>query len=80
MPSITVKNIPDDVYARLKTAAQTNRRSINNEIIARIEDSLVSRRVPAHEVIARVRRLHARFGSQSFTTEQLDEARREGRA
>lgn len=33
MPSITIKNIPDDVYDRIKQRASDNRRSINNEII-----------------------------------------------
>ena len=79
MTSITVKNIPDEVYTRLKAAAQTNRRSINKEIIARIEESLVSHRLPAHDVISRTRRLHARFGDRTFSVEQLDDARREGR-
>lgn len=33
MPSITIKNIPDEVYDRIKLRAETNRRSINSEII-----------------------------------------------
>jgi plasmid stability protein len=79
MPSITVKNIPDEVYSRLRAAAETNRRSINMEIIARIEESLISKRLPARNVIARIRQLHARLGDRKFSLEQLEEARREGR-
>jgi len=37
MPSITVKNIPDDLYKRLKLRAAANHRSINSEIIVCIE-------------------------------------------
>lgn len=33
MPSITIKNIPDDVYERIKQRATDRRRSINSEII-----------------------------------------------
>lgn len=33
MPNITIKNIPDEVYDRIKLRAETNRRSINSEII-----------------------------------------------
>jgi len=33
MPSFTIKNIPDDVYDRIKQRAAENRRSINSEII-----------------------------------------------
>lgn len=37
MASITVKNIPDDLYKRLKQRAAANHRSINSEIIVCIE-------------------------------------------
>ena len=33
MPSITVKNVPADLYERLKQSAQANCRSINAEIL-----------------------------------------------
>ena len=47
MASITVKNIPDELYARLKAVAESNRRSINGEIIVCIEqrDPIASRSV-----------------------------------
>lgn len=31
MPAMTIKNIPDDLYSRLKEAAQTHHRSMNSE-------------------------------------------------
>jgi plasmid stability protein len=37
MANITVKNIPDALYNRLKKTAQMRHRSINNEIIRSIE-------------------------------------------
>ncbi|MEA3441264.1 MAG: Arc family DNA-binding protein, partial [Chloroflexota bacterium] len=37
MPTLTVKNIPDDLYAQLKRYAAMNRRSLNSEIIVCIE-------------------------------------------
>lgn len=37
--SITLKNIPDDIYTRLKTSAQANRRSLNSEAIVWLEVS-----------------------------------------
>jgi len=44
MKTITIKNIPDDVYESLKQAAAENRRSINREIIVCIEESVGRRR------------------------------------
>ena len=45
MPTITVKNIPEDLYAELKRAAALNRRSVNSEIIVCIEKAVRSHRV-----------------------------------
>jgi len=79
MATITVKNIPDEVYRRLKAAAESNRRSINGEIISRIEQSLASRRVATDQILARGRRLQESYGERALRIEQLDAARREGR-
>ncbi len=80
MATITVKNIPDDLYQRLKAAAEDNRRSINGEIISRIEQSLKSQRVAADELLVRVRRLQKSYGKRTLRVEDLDAAKREGRA
>ncbi|HNS57464.1 MAG TPA: Arc family DNA-binding protein, partial [Nitrosomonas europaea] len=41
MPTtLTLKNIPDDVYERLKVAAEVHRRSLNSEIIVCLETVL----------------------------------------
>jgi len=37
MPTLTLKNIPPDLHARLKASAERNRRSLNSEILARLE-------------------------------------------
>jgi len=37
MASITVRNIPDDVFERIKTLSMVERRSINNEILVILE-------------------------------------------
>ena len=37
MATLTLKNIPDDLHEVLKTSAQRNRRSLNSEILARLE-------------------------------------------
>lgn len=36
MPNRTLKNVPKDLYARLKASAERNRRSLNSEILARL--------------------------------------------
>jgi len=51
MPTITVKNIPDELYERLKQLAKANRRSINSEIIVCIERSVRSQSLDADEML-----------------------------
>ncbi|MCP4896039.1 MAG: Arc family DNA-binding protein [bacterium] len=77
--NITVKGIPDEVYRRLKAAATANHRSINSEIISRIEEGLMPRKASARKLLERVRRLHESFDGRTFELSDLDAARREGR-
>ena len=37
MLNLTLKNIPKDLHARLKESAERNRRSLNSEILTRLE-------------------------------------------
>ena len=40
MPTVTLKNIPDALHARLKASAEHNRRSLNSEILVRLEQDI----------------------------------------
>lgn len=42
MPSITLKDVPDDLLARLRAAAARERRSLNQEAIVLIEGALAA--------------------------------------
>ena len=57
MATVTVKNIPDELYGRLKAAAEINRRSINSEIIVCIENAVASCRINPDEVLENARKL-----------------------
>jgi hypothetical protein len=80
MTSITVKDIPDDLYAALKAAAVANRRSINREIIHSIELAVRSRPANAETLVDSARRLRARLGPLPVDEAELTAAKREGRA
>ena len=45
MPTLTLKNIPADLHARLKESAAKNRRSLNSEILTRLERDVAVPRV-----------------------------------
>ncbi len=78
MATITVKNIPDDLYELLKAQAKTNRRSINSEIITLIERAVRSYRIDPEEVLARAREIRESI-EYVITDEELDKFINEGR-
>jgi hypothetical protein len=45
MLTLTLKNIPKEVHAYLKSSAEKNRRSLNSEILARLERDVSAPRV-----------------------------------
>jgi antitoxin FitA len=77
--NITLKNIPDDVYARLKHAAENHRRSINSEAIVCLEAALMPNRLQPSERLLRIRTLRAGLDAAGFKTTDIDAFKRAGR-
>ena len=79
MPTITVKNIPADLYEHLKEAAGMNHRSINSEIIVCIERALRSRKVVPETTLARARQLREETRSHPISDMEFTKAKMAGR-
>ena len=79
MVTITLKNIPDDLYDRLKRRAETHRRSINSETIHCLEQVLQPRRPSAEERLQRIRRLRPPLDPRAVTHEDILAAIDDGR-
>lgn len=80
MPTtLTLKNIPDEVYERLRMAAALHRRSLNSEAIVCLETVLTPTRMPPTERLARARRLRADLASMDFPARDIDALKRQGR-
>jgi len=77
--TLTLKNIPDEVYERLKVVAKANRRSLNSEIIMCLEAALVSTRISPKERLERARRLRARLNAEGFQVNDIDTMKKQGR-
>ncbi len=81
MPTtLTLKNIPDEVYARLKLSAEVHRRSLNGEAIVCLEQVLLPSRLSASDRLARARALRQTVATSQFSNADLDQFKREGRA
>ncbi len=80
MPTtLTLKNIPDEVYERLRAAAEAHRRSLNSEAIVCLESVLLPGRMGPGERIARARALRATLPKAKFKARDIDAFKREGR-
>jgi hypothetical protein len=79
VPAITVKNIPPELYERLKRSAQANRRSINSEIIFQIEHALSPHRIEPEVTIARARKLRDKTAEYEIGDEELGQVKKAGR-
>ena len=81
MPAtLTLKNIPDTVYARLKLSAQTHRRSMNSEALVCLEAMLLPAKVAPAERLARARALRGALPQGEFRVRDIDLLKREGRS
>ena len=80
MPTtLTLKNIPDEIYQRLKASAVTHRRSLNSEAIVCLETVLLPGRIDPSERLARARALRAALPESTFRAHDIDASKREGR-
>ena len=79
MVAVSLKKIPDELYERLKTVAEINRRSINSEIIVCIENAVMSRRINPDEVLENARRLRQLTAGHRISDEEFNQAKAEGR-
>ena len=80
MPTtLTLKNIPDEVYDRLKLSAETHRRSMNSEAIVCLETVLLPGKLTATERLARARALRGALPKGKFRPREIDAMKREGR-
>lgn len=80
MTTITVKDIPEDIYSELKKIAAANHRSINREIIHCIERAIRTRRPSVEEILEEARRIREEIGPVPISEEILNEYKNEGRA
>ena len=80
MPTtLTLKNIPDDVYKRLKVSAGAHRRSLNSEVLVCLEAQLLPERLPVADRLARARTLRRALAPRTFIARDTDALKRAGR-
>lgn len=80
MATLTLKNVPEELIDGLKREASESRRSLNQEALVRLEQSLAIRWPTAAEKVNRMRRAQARFADlEPFSDAFLQRAKSDGR-
>jgi plasmid stability protein len=82
MAVLTIRNVPDDVYALLRERATAQRRSINSEAIECLRIALTRRTERDVEgYLSRARAVRERLAARrvSMSNAELSAAKREGR-
>ena len=77
--TITVKNIPPELYERLKQSAALHHRSINSEVIALIEASIAAKKRKPEDFLASAKTIREKTGRYELKQEFIDRAKRVGR-
>ena len=79
MTTFTVKNIPPDLYKKLKMSADMNRRSINSEIIICIEKTVDSQAIDSEKLLYKARKLRSHTANHPVTNQELTQIKSVGR-
>ena len=78
--TITLKNIPESLYERLKASAQRNHRSLNGEVLERLQDSLGGwQALSLEERLQRIRAARVTLKGGPFDLDELERYINEGR-
>ena len=81
MPNITVRDIPEGIYQKIKQEAIANKRSINSEILYGLEQNYGNSQQDKRVTLENVRRLRAKIKGKIYLTEaEIAKAKNEGRA
>jgi len=79
MASVTVKNLPDTIYKKLKARAKSNHRSINGEIVNVLAHELNEADFNVAEFLADAEKIRTRI-KIAFPDEELVAIKNEGQA
>lgn len=77
--TITLKNIPDDIYDSLKSAAEAHHRSLNSEVIACLERVLLPARISNEAHLQQARQIRDELKGRKFKAADISKTIKQGR-
>jgi plasmid stability protein len=79
MVTITIKNVPPEIYERIKTQAKNNHRSINGEILSILEQAISIPPIDVKATLERTRKLREMTADYVITADEIEKLINEGR-
>lgn len=79
MMNLSLKNVPDELYQRLRDRAQDHRRSLNSEILFTLEQATKSVPIDPEDFLKRVASIQVKIKGPPLTDEFIRTAKEVGR-
>ena len=79
MVTLTIKNIPEQVYERIKTRAKNNHRSINGEVLSLLEQAVSIPPIDVEATLERARKVRELTAHYTITADEIEKWINEGR-
>jgi plasmid stability protein len=79
MVTLTIKNVPPEIYERIKVQAKNNHRSINGEVISILEKALSIPPIDVQTTLERTKKLREMTAHYVITADEIEKMIDEGR-
>jgi plasmid stability protein len=79
MVTVTIKNIPERIYERIKAQAKSNHRSINGEILSILEQAISLPPMDVQATLERARKVRELTANYTVTADEIEKMINEGR-
>ncbi|RPJ27328.1 MAG: Arc family DNA-binding protein [Chloroflexi bacterium] len=79
MVTITIKNIPEQIYERIKVRATANHRSINGEILSILAQAVSLAPIDVEATLERARKVRELTAHYTVTADEIEKWINEGR-
>jgi hypothetical protein len=79
MPAITLKNIPEELYTKIKKSAEINFRSINSEILFRLNSSISQKKPEVDYLLSQIHAINQNLQIPDLNDKLINSAKNEGR-
>jgi plasmid stability protein len=79
MASVTIKNLPDNLYRKLKTRAKSNNRSINGEVVNLLTRELEQDHLDVRKILEQARLTQSWAKGTPLSDEEVIDLKKEGR-